>query len=76
MVLSLSHEWVGCCPGPGPGELHPTPSPYAIPLKPALEAKRSLAAISKDCLRGKQHLVSDGENVPWQRSSLNVLQER
>lgn len=41
-----------------------------------LEAESTLAAASRDSLYGKEHPVSDGENVPWQRNSLNMFQER
>lgn len=47
----------------------------SLPTQLLLEAKSSLAATSRDCLHGKEHLVSDGENVPCQRSSLNMFQE-
>lgn len=47
----------------------------SLPTQLLLEAKSNLAATSRDCLHGKEHLVSDGENVPWQRSSLNMFQE-
>ena len=51
------------------------PLPTQLLLKPTPEAKRTLAAISKECLCGKEHPVSDGENVPWWRSSLSMFQE-
>lgn len=46
-----------------------------LPTQLLLEAKIILAATSRDCLHGKEHLVSDGENVPWQRRSLDMFQE-
>lgn len=47
----------------------------SLPTQLLLEAKSTLAATSRDCLHGKEHLVSDGENVPWQRKQFEYVPE-
>lgn len=71
MVLSLSQGGLG---GSALDLLHVSSLQPPLPTQLLLEAKSTLAATSRDCLHGKEHLVSDGENVPWQGSTLNMFQ--